>query len=202
MNNTCCIICLTLRHAQLHMATNVNPVSNYWMVFLKVVFSVLNSSFSTPLYSVAYTCVIITNLLMTLSSSSNFLLVALSPGFDVQLIRCVLGTERKCISGADPGIYFGGGQTKVPNRNLRAKPDSRARSARVSRAKPESRARSARELRAKPEPRAKPEKKRGEGSGERARWAPPQKIFKKITLETIHFGAYLKQLFEMTNEMV
>ena len=38
-----------------------------------------------------------------------------------------------------------------------------------SRAKPESRARSARELRAKPEPRAKPEKKREEGSGEGAR---------------------------------
>ena len=71
--------------------------------------------------------------------------------------------------GADPGIYFVGGQTKVPNRKLRAKPESRARSARVSRAKPESRARSARELRAKPEPRAKPEKKRGEGSGEGAR---------------------------------
>ena len=58
-----------------------------------------------------------------------------------------------------------GGQAKVPNRKLRAKPESRARSARVSRAKPESRARSAQELRAKPEPRAKPEKKRGEGSG-------------------------------------
>ena len=37
------------------------------------------------------------------------------------------------------------------------------------RAKPESRARSARELRAKPDPTAKPEKKRGEGSGEGAR---------------------------------
>ena len=72
-------------------------------------------------------------------------------------------------AGADPGIYFGGGQTKVPNGKLRAKPESRARSARVSRAKPESRARSARELRAKPEPRAKPEKNRGEGSGEGAR---------------------------------
>ena len=55
------------------------------------------------------------------------------------------------------------GQTKVPNRKLEAKPESRARSARVSRAKAESRARSAREL------RAKPEKKRGEGSGEGAR---------------------------------
>ena len=38
-----------------------------------------------------------------------------------------------------------------------------------NRAKPESRARSARDLRAKPESRAKPEKKRGEGSGEGAR---------------------------------
>ena len=45
---------------------------------------------------------------------------------------------------------FWGGQTKVPNRKLRAKPESRARSARVSRAKPESRARSAGELRADP----------------------------------------------------
>ena len=34
------------------------------------------------------------------------------------------------IPGADPGIYFGG-QTKVPNRKLNAKPESRARSARV-----------------------------------------------------------------------
>ena len=53
-------------------------------------------------------------------------------------------------SGTDPGIYFGG-QTKFSNRKLRAKPESRARSARESRAKPESKARSARDLRAKPE---------------------------------------------------
>ena len=52
-----------------------------------------------------------------------------------------------------------------------------------SRAKPESRARSARELRAKPEPRAMPENKRGEGSGEGARWAPPQKFFQNYNLE-------------------
>ena len=38
-----------------------------------------------------------------------------------------------------------------------------------NRAKPETRARSARDLRAKPESRAKPEKERGEGSGEGAR---------------------------------
>ena len=106
-------------------------------------------------------------------------------------------------SGADPGIYFGGGQTKVPNRKLRAKPESRARSARVSRAKPESRARSARELRAKPEPRAKPEKKRGEGSGEGARWAPPQKIFEKSNLKPfilVHiWGNYSKWLTKWFN---
>ena len=107
------------------------------------------------------------------------------------------------ISGADPGIYFGGGQTKVPNRKSRAKPESRARSARVSRAKPESRTRSARELRAKPEPRAKPEKKRGEGSGEGARWAPPQKIFEKSNLKSfilVHIWSnYLKWLTKWFN---
>ena len=100
--------------------------------------------------------------------------------------------------GADPGINFGGGQTKIPNRKLRAKPESRARSARVLRAKPESRALRARELRAKPEPRAKPEKKRGEGSGEGARWAPPQKVFEKSNLKPfilVHIWSnYLKRL--------
>ena len=96
---------------------------------------------------------------------------------------------------------FWGGQTKVPNRKLRAKPESRARSARVSRAKLESRARSARELRAKPESRVKPEKKAGGGVWGGGSVSPPE-IFWKIKLETIHFGAYLKQLFEMTNEMV
>ena len=39
---------------------------------------------------------------------------------------------------ADPRIYFGG-QTKVPNRKLRAKPESRARSAQVSRTNGEAR---------------------------------------------------------------
>ena len=31
---------------------------------------------------------------------------------------------------------------------------------------------------------------------------PLPRKFWKIKLETIHFGAYLKQLFDMTNEMV
>ena len=102
--------------------------------------------------------------------------------------------------GGSRNLFWGG-----PNqgRKLRAKPESRARSARVSRAKPESRARSARELRAKPEPRAKPEKKRREGSGEGARWAPPQKIFEKSNLKSfilVHIWSnYLKWLTKWFN---
>ena len=34
------------------------------------------------------------------------------------------------VSGADPGIYFGGAKPKSPIKSLRAKPESRARSAR------------------------------------------------------------------------
>ena len=79
--------------------------------------------------------------------------------------------------GSDPGNYFGG-QTKVPNRKLRTKPESRARSARVPRAKPESRTRSARELRAKPETRAKPEKSGGRGLGRGLGEPLPRKFLK------------------------
>ena len=61
----------------------------------------------------------------------------------------------------------------------------------------------ARELRAKPEPRAKPEKKRGEGSGEGARWAPPQKMFEKSNLKPfilVHIWSnYLKWLTKWFN---
>jgi len=60
--------------------------------------------------------------------------------------------------------------------------------------------RSAHELRTKPELRAKPERKRGKGFGEEA-WCSSPEIFGKIKFETIHFGAYLKQIFE-TNNMV
>ena len=80
-------------------------------------------------------------------------------------------------AGADPGIYFGG-QTKVPNRKLRAKPESRARSALVSRGAKRSRIES--EARTEGEAR----EKAGEGSGEGARWAPPQKFFEKSNLKS------------------
>ena len=78
---------------------------------------------------------------------------------------------------------FWGGQTKVPNRKLWAKPESRARSARVSRAKP--RVEGAKRPRIEGEARTEGEarKKAGEGSGEGARWAPPQKIFEKSNLK-------------------
>ena len=43
----------------------------------------------------------------------------------------------------------------------------------------------------------------GEGVWGGGSVSPSPEIFRKIkTLETIHFGAYLKQLFGMTNEMV
>ena len=78
---------------------------------------------------------------------------------------------------ADPGIYFGG-----PNQDPQSKVEGEARiDARVSRAKPESRAPSARELRAKPEPRAKPEKKRGRGLGRGFGEPLPRKFLKNQT---------------------
>ena len=44
-------------------------------------------------------------------------------------------------------------------------------------------------------------KKRGKGLG-RGLVSPSPENFWKIKLETIHFGAYSKQLFEMTNKTV
>ena len=71
-------------------------------------------------------------------------------------------------TGADPGIYFGGSnqgpQSKIKGeaRIEGAKRPSIDDDARVEGAKRP-------RMRAKPEPREKPEKKRGEGSGEGAR---------------------------------
>ena len=83
---------------------------------------------------------------------------------------------------------------RSPNRGREA-PEYRGRSPSRGREAPENWGRS-------PNRGRSPKKKRGEGSGEGARWAPPQKFFEKSNLKTIHFGAYLRQLFEMTNKMV
>ena len=90
---------------------------------------------------------------------------------------------------------FGGGQTKVLNRILRGiEARIEVRSARVSRGSPriEGEARTEGEAR----------EKSGGGVWGGGSVSPSPEQFWKLKLETIYFGAYLKQLFEMTNEMV
>ena len=94
---------------------------------------------------------------------------------------------------------FWGGPNQGPQSKVEAKPESRARSARVSRAKPESRARSARELRAKPEPRAKPDNIAGGGVWGGGSVSPSPYNIWYIILEIIHFGAYMiAYIYDMT----
>ena len=85
---------------------------------------------------------------------------------------------------------FLGGQTKVPNRNLRA---NRGRNPSRGCEAPENWGRSPN--------RGRSLRKSGEGSGEGARWAPPQKIFEKSNLKAfilVHIWSnYLKWLYEM-----
>ena len=97
---------------------------------------------------------------------------------------------------ADPGIYFGGAKPRSPieswgrspNRGREA-PENRGRSPSRGREAPENWGRS-------PNRGRSPRKKRGEGSGEGARWAPPQKIFEKSILKPcilVHiWGKHLK----------
>ena len=91
-------------------------------------------------------------------------------------------------TGADLGIYFGG-----PNEGPQSKVEGEARIEGAKRPR----------IEAKPEPRAKPEKNRGEGSGEGARWAPPQKIFEKSNLKPFIlvyiWSNYLKWLTKWFN---
>ena len=69
------------------------------------------------------------------------------------------------MTGCIPGLELGKKKCRYEKNN-----HSRSKFRRGKlRAKPETRAQSARELRAKPEPRAKPELWRGEGSGEGSR---------------------------------
>ena len=97
-------------------------------------------------------------------------------------------------SGADPGIYFGGAKPRSPI-------ESWGRSPNRGREAPEYRGRSPRiEGEARTEGEAR--EKAGGGVWGGGSVSPSPENFWKIKLETIHFGAYLKQLFEMTNEMV
>ena len=105
-------------------------------------------------------------------------------------------------AGADPGIYFGGG----PNQGPQSKVEGEARIERAKRPSIEGEARveGAKRPRIEGEARTEGEAREKAGGGV---WGggsvspSPENVW-KIKLETIHFGAYLKQLFEMTNKMV
>ena len=141
----------------------------------------------------------------------SLVLCALDPGFALKnwdLIRIRMWTpcEHKIqfaydlASGGPRNLFWGPNQV-FQSKVLRAKPESRARSARESRAKPESKAQSAWELRAKSELRAreKAREKAGEGVWGGGSVSPSPENFWKIELETSHFGAYLRQTFEINN---
>ena len=97
-------------------------------------------------------------------------------------------------SGTDPWIYLGGG----PNQGPQSKVKGEARIEGEARVEGAKRPRIEGEARTEGEAR---EKARG-GVWGGGSVSPSPENFWKIKLETIHFGAYLKQLFEMTNEMV
>ena len=104
-------------------------------------------------------------------------------------------------TGADPGIYFGG-----PNQGPQSIVEGEARIEGAKRPSIEGEARveGAKRPRIEGEARTEGEAREKAGGGV---WgggsvSPSPENFLKIKLEIIHFGAYLKQLFEMTNEMV
>ena len=91
-------------------------------------------------------------------------------------------------SGADPGIYLGGG----PNQGPQSKTMGEARIEGAKRPRIEGEARTEGEAR----------ENAGGGVWGGGSVSPSPENFRKIKLEIIHFGAYLKQLSEITNEMV
>ena len=104
-------------------------------------------------------------------------------------------------AGAEPGIYFGG-----PNQGPQSKVKGEARIEGAKRPSIEGEAwvEGAKRPRIEGEALTEGEAREKAGGGV---WgggsvSPSPENFWKIKLETIHFGAYLKQLFEMTNEMV
>ena len=104
-------------------------------------------------------------------------------------------------SGADPGIYFGG-----PNQGPQSKVKGEARIEGAKRPSIEGEARVEGAKRPRIEGEAQTEGEAREKSGGGV-WGggsvspSPENVW-KIKLETLHFCACLKQLFEMTNEMV
>ena len=104
---------------------------------------------------------------------------------------------------ADPGIYFGG-----PNQDPQSKVEGEARIEGAKRPSIEGEARveGAKRPRSRIEGEAQTEgearEKAGGGVWGGGSVSPSPENFWKINFETIHFGAYLKQLFEITNEMV
>ena len=94
------------------------------------------------------------------------------------------------------------GQTKIPNPKVEG--EARIEGAKRPSIEGEARVEGAKRPRIEGEARTEGEAQEKAGGGV---WgggsvSPSQENFWKIKLETIHFGAYLKQLFEMTNEMV
>ena len=87
------------------------------------------------------------------------------------------------LTGADPGIFFWG----VPNQGPQSKVEGEARIEGAKRPSIEGEARVESAKRPKIEGKARTEgearENAGEGSGEGARWAPPQKIFEKSNLK-------------------
>ena len=102
-------------------------------------------------------------------------------------------SDEALISGGSSNLFWGG-QTKFSDQKLRAEPESRARSARVEGAK---------RLRIEGEARTEGEAREKTGGGV---WgggsvSPSSENFWKIKLEIIHFGAYLRQTFQINNNM-
>ena len=104
--------------------------------------------------------------------------------------------------GADPGIYFGGGPNQGPQSKVEG--EARIEGAKRPSIEGEARVQGAKRPRIEGEARTEVEAREKAGGGV---WgggsvSPSPENFWKIKLETIHFGAYLRQLFEMTNKMV
>ena len=105
-------------------------------------------------------------------------------------------------AGADPGIYFGGGPNQGPQSKVEG--EARIEGAKRPSIEGEARVEGAKRPRIEGEARTEGEAPRKSGGGV---WgggsvSPSPENFWKIKLESIHFGAYLRQLFEMTNKMV